>query len=211
MTSLQTSMKQSHGYFLTVGTGTVGYTYAGASGAGGSFTPGTMTKITGAEVATPLLAAGAVMRDMGKTVYVGALNSTAGVATVAAAAGANTRVFRKVQLLNTVGTTDTGATGTNAVTTNGVSGPATSVAAGVTSDAYQTFYIELPTLGRGSGGAASIVPGAVDLLRGRRIGPARRAGWRGVVAHLRLAACAACLSCGRRRRCPGAIRRGRGG
>ena len=139
MTSLQTSMKQSQGYFVVSGTTVKAYTYAGGSGAGGSFLPGVMTQ------ADVTVIAGTVLRDMGKTVLTGNLGQSASATSAAGAAGQAQRVFRKVQWLNKLS-----SVGSAANVANGVSSGAAN-----TSE-YNTFYIELPTAGR-SGGATNDV------------------------------------------------------
>ena len=150
MTSLQTHMKQSKGYFLTVSTGVVGYTYSAPSGAGGSWVPGVMTPLAAGVSVTALALAGTVLRDMGKSVFVGGLVTGPGAETVAGTTGVPTRVFRKVQLLNAAGSNTLAGNAPNGVT--GASADAT------IANAYNTFYIELPTLGRG-GGASNVVGG----------------------------------------------------
>lgn len=159
MTSLQTSMKQSHGYFLVTGVVGVTYVNAASSGAGGSWAPGAMTVNAGAGAT---LSAGQVLRDMGKTVFVGGLASAAGAGSDSTAAAGNVgvpqRVFRKVQLLN--------ATGANVVSSGSNLG---NIGNGVGGASYNVFYIELPTLGRGGGSTNNIgglftyVPGLPGL------------------------------------------------
>lgn len=151
MASVQSSYKQTRGYFLVVGaTLTVGYTYGGATGAGGSWAPGTMTKTT---VSVPV---NSVLRDMGKTVVVGPLGVFAATATQTP--GQNQRVFRKVQWVDHRA---------GSVTSNGVSN-----GAGGTDTAtvgYDTFYIELPAAGQAGGAAVDVatpvvyVPGMPGL------------------------------------------------
>ena len=143
MTSVSADFKQSRGYFVVTGTSVRGYTYAGGSGAGGSFAPGVMT--TGSITVT----AGSVLRDMGKTVLTGSLGDTAAASSGTTTAGNLQRVFRKVQIINRLSST-TSATVANV--SQGVgSGLANTISGG-----YDTFYIELPTLGR-SGGATNNV------------------------------------------------------
>lgn len=129
MTSLTTGFKQSGGYFIVLSaTGFKVFDYTAGSGAGGSFLPGTMTANT-----APTVAVGNILRDMGKTVLLGGVGGAVG-ATATGTTGVPTRVFRKVQLINTAG-----ANTLPGNAPNGVSGNSTT---------YQTFYIELPTLGR---------------------------------------------------------------
>jgi len=148
MTSVSSDFKQSRGYFVVTGTSTTvrAYTYAGGSGAGGSFVQGAMTTAGSVTVV-----AGSILRDMGKTVLVGSLGAAGNADSSAASAGNLQRVFRKVQLLNKLsGTSTTSATVPNV--SQGVSSGTTNTTTG----GYDTFYIELPTLGR-SGGATNNV------------------------------------------------------
>jgi hypothetical protein len=144
MTSLTTGFKQSNGYFMTTATSVQAYDIAAGSGAGGSFTAGAVT--TNA-ISIPQ---GAVLRDMGKTVLVGSLASTAETGSEQGTVGVPGRVFRKVQYINSAGTN------TAANVANGVGG---------VSPSYLTFYIELPTLGR-SGGAANTTGSSVVYVSG---------------------------------------------
>jgi hypothetical protein len=140
---LTEGFKQSHGYFLVIATtGVASYDIAAGSGAGGSFLPGAATTPA---AGVPAIAAGQILRDMGKTVLVGGIANTAGAASSAGTVGVPLRVFRKVQLLNSAG-----ANGLAANAPNGVSGNATS---------YFTFYIELPTLGRSGSSANNALGG----------------------------------------------------
>ena len=152
MTSLQTVMKQSHGYFLVTGAVGVTYVNAASAGAGGSWAPGAMA-VNAGDGAT--LSAGQVLRDMGKTVYVGGLASAAGAASAAGTVGVPQRVFRKVQLL------DTGAR----VVASGEAVPGANVANGVGGASYSVFYIELPTTGR-AGGASNVLGGLFTYVAG---------------------------------------------
>jgi hypothetical protein len=148
MTSLTTGFKQSGGYFLVVGAVGVTYDIAAGSGAGGSFLPGAATVRTAAGAT---LSAGQILRDMGKTVLVGGLANAAGAVSSAGTVGVPTRVFRKVQLINTAGAVTLAGNAPN-----GVSGDSTT---------YQTFYIELPTLGRG-GGSTNLLGGLFVYVNG---------------------------------------------
>lgn len=108
MSSTQRRLKQSpNGYFVPLGSlvnGSVINSYSGSSGAGGSTVAGTFAQavwastgatLVGAQLSTiSSIAAGGVLRDMGKTVV---------------SAG---RTFRKIQLLSPT------------VSTGGVNGPA---------------------------------------------------------------------------------------
>jgi len=145
MTSVSVDFKQTHGYFLVTGAVGVTYDIAAGSGSGGSFLPGAAT------VNGTTLSAGQVLRDMGKTVLVGGLATAAGNASAAGTTGVPARVFRKVQLLNS----PAGVVGTATNVGNGVGGAAT----------YQTFYIELPTLGR-SGGSTNLLGGLFTYVSG---------------------------------------------
>lgn len=145
MTSIVSDFKQSHGYFITTAVGCVGYVMTTLpSGSGGSFGGAVMSALTGTEIVTPLALAGTILRDMGKTVTVGGIANTANTVTSAGTVGVPTRVFRKVQLLNTTRAVASASGAANAP--NGVAGPAAdnSTVAGM----YDTFYVELPTLGR---------------------------------------------------------------
>jgi len=150
MTSVWADFKQSHGYFLVLSAVGVTYDIAAGSGAGGSFTAGAATVRTAAGAT---LSAGQLLRDMGKTVLVGGLQAAAGgtSASATASAGVPARVFRKVQLINTAGAVTLAANAPN-----GVSGDSTT---------YQTFYIELPTLGR-SGGSTNLLGGLFTYVNG---------------------------------------------
>jgi hypothetical protein len=144
MTSVSADFKQSRGYFVVTGVSVRAYTYAGGSGAGGSFVQGAMTT-----AGTVTVVAGSVLRDMGKTVLTGSLGDTAAASSGTTTAGNLQRVFRKVQIINRLSST-TSATVANV--SQGVgSGLANTISGG-----YDTFYIELPTLGR-SGGATNNV------------------------------------------------------
>ena len=148
MTSLQTDAKQSHGYFLVLATITNTYTAAADTGAGGSWAPGAMA-LSGVG-----LTAGQVLRDMGKTVLVGGLANAVGASSASSAGttGVPTRVFRKVQLLNSPAGVVTDA----ANLANGVGGGAT----------YQVLYIELPTLGRGGSYTSNALGGLYTYVSG---------------------------------------------
>ena len=139
MSSVMADFKQSRGFFVVTGATILGYTYAGGSGAGGSFTPGVMTAAT-----VTVITGGSILRDMGKTVLTGTLGEAAVQTSTAAAAGNLQRVFRKVQLLNKLSSTGTALI---ANVSQGVSSGTTNTTTG----GYDTFYIELPTLGRGGG------------------------------------------------------------
>jgi hypothetical protein len=146
MTSVVSDFKQSRGYFIvTSGTSVKAYTYAGGSGAGGSFVPGVMTQ------ADVTVVTGAVLRDMGRTVLTGTLGAAGNATSTAASAGNLQRVFRKVQLLNKLP-----GTSTSSATIPNVSQGVSSATTNTTTGGYDTFYIELPTLGR-SGGATNDV------------------------------------------------------
>lgn len=145
MTSLQTSLKQSKGYFVTTAANCIGYTLSGASGAGGSFVPGTMTALSGNQ-ATTLALTNIVLRDMGKTV----------VNPVVATQTQTGRVFRKVQILNRTGVLAA------SIVSNGITGGDNTVV-----PPYYTCYIELPS--PGSGGltvAPSLYPAPVQYIPG---------------------------------------------
>jgi hypothetical protein len=149
MTSLQTGMKQSRGYFLTTTALAAGYTYAASSGAGGSWVPGVMTYNT--SIAVPV---NSVLRDMGKTVVVGPLGTVAATATPTA--GQNQRVFRKVQWVNHG----------RGVAASGLVNPANGVSSGTVGTdtatvGYDTFYIELPAAGQAGGASAVLATGVV--------------------------------------------------
>lgn len=140
MSSLQTSFKQTNGYFVAVNTTAfLAYTISAAeSSNGGSYVPVVLT----AASVTP--AAGDVFKDMGKTVTTGAAGTTtaANVVTGGKVNGVGPRVFRKVQRLNKF--TDA----TKNLVANGISGVPPNAVTGDTG--FNTFYIELPV----SGGAA---------------------------------------------------------
>lgn len=159
MTSLQTQPKQSQGYFITMTTGCVGYYISTpGSGSGGAYVQPVMTPLAAGAVVTALAVQGTVLRDLGKTVTVGGIGAAAAAATTAGTAGVPTRVFRKVQLINA----PTRVVGDASNVANGVGG---SSADANTSGAYQTLYIELPTLGR-SGGSTNILGGLFTYVNG---------------------------------------------
>ena len=148
MSSVQTSLKQSKGYFVTTAA-CYAFTLSGASGAGGSFVPGTMSPLA-AQVAS-----GTVLRDMGKTV-VGPVVVQAAGSTNVASPTTTTRVFRKVQQLNRVPVGNTNA--------NGISG-----GDNTTVPPYFTCYIELPSPGVNcttASGAASLPVNPVSYVPG---------------------------------------------
>ena len=146
MTSVVSDFKQSHGYFITTGTGCVGYYQsAAASGSGGSFVGPTMTPLTSSTLlSTQLALAGTILRDMGKTVLVGGIGAAAAATTSAGTTGVPTRVFRKVQLLNTARNVASVLGAANVA--NGVDGSSAENA--TNGNMFFTFYVELPTLGR---------------------------------------------------------------
>jgi len=146
MSSVVTDFKQSHGYFITTGTGCVGYYQSAAgSGAGGSFVQPVMTPLTASQLlSTQLALAVTILRDMGKTVLVGGIANSAGSGSTAGTTGVPTRVFRKVQLLNT--SRQVASTAGAANVANGVDGSSAENA--TNGNMYFTFYVELPTLGR---------------------------------------------------------------
>ena len=156
MSSAVSDFKHSaqEGYFITTGASAtsnsvVGYYISTAgSGAGGSYVQPVVTALSGG-VATQLALAGTVLRDMGKTVTVGGIANSASASTTAGTTGVPTRVFRKVQIINA----PSRVVGDAANVANGVGGVATDAATG---NMYQTFYIELPTLGR-SGGLTNLL------------------------------------------------------
>jgi hypothetical protein len=121
--------KQTNGYFVPLANcANKVLQYNGASGAGGSFLPGTFTLADwaqGGSAASPLtssistIAAGGLLKDMGKTVV------------------SSNRTFRKVQLVTP---TATGVSGTS--TQNGP---------------YLTGYIELGT-GNAGAAYANVAP-----------------------------------------------------
>lgn len=132
MASIQSGYKQSKGYFVvTNATGFTAYTYSGGGGAGGSFTPGTMTAVT------PPVVIGSVLKDMGKTVLVGPVVNGSGTDGVNAVpvAGQNQRVFRKVQWVFNGSAVGPLSNGVGGAPDNGV------------------FYIELPNLQAGGNSA----------------------------------------------------------
>ena len=142
MSAVSTEFKQADGYFLVISTtGVTGWDFA--SGA-----------MTVAQL--PVIAAGQVLRDMGKTVLVGGIGAAAtnatGATTSAGTAGVPSRVFRKVQLLNSVGAVTLAGNAPN-----GVSGNSTT---------YFTFYIELPTLGRSGSSANNALGGQFTYVSG---------------------------------------------
>ena len=149
MASVQTSFKQSRGYFLTTTALAAGYTYAGGSGAGGSYAPGVMTYNT--SLAVPV---NSVLRDMGKTVVVGSLGVIAATATPTP--GLNQRVFRKVQWLNHGRGLGVSSNGVN----SGTAGTDVSVVG------YDTFYIELPSAGQAGGVAGGVAATTVVYVPG---------------------------------------------
>ena len=106
------------------------------TGSGGSSQSAALTPVT-----TLVLAAGQVLKDMGKTITTGAVGTTG--ATAAPVAGLGPRVFRKVQLLNQGRTV---ANGTINVA-NGVGSGYLGTDTGSFGSGYNTFYIELPTSG----------------------------------------------------------------
>ncbi len=135
MTSLQTRIKQvdvEQGYYMPLSSlqGII-YAFTPGSGAGGSFAQGSFSTASWATTTynnkgnpylSPINAAGAgILKDMGKTIV---------------SAG---RTFRKVQLVNSGGTTY--------VSTNGVGGQNTAGAAPVQD--YLTGFIELGFEGQG--------------------------------------------------------------
>jgi hypothetical protein len=125
MSSVQTSSKQSNGYFVVTAAGAlVPYVPATGSGAGGSFVPGLMTAVTSGAGYTSARVLGAVLRDMGKTLVTGTSAVT------------ERRVFRKVQVLNSAGSSF------------GISGASADSVSASGGGAYFTFYIELPSPGR---------------------------------------------------------------
>ena len=137
------------GYFITTSTSVVGYYLSTAgSGAGGSYVQPVMTPLSGG-VASLINVTGVILRDLGKTVTVGGLANAAAAASTGGTTGVPTRVFRKVQLINSPARVVSDA----ANLANGVGGVATDAATG---NMFQSFYIELPTLGR-SGGASNTV------------------------------------------------------
>ena len=136
------------GYFLTTQAGVTGYYIStAASGSGGSYVPPVMTPLAGGVEATRLALAGVILRDLGKTVTVGGIANAANSATVAGTVGVPTRIFRKVQMLNGPNTTVASNVG------NGVTGIATDAS---TSGMYQSFYVELPTLGDSGGNSNNL-------------------------------------------------------
>jgi hypothetical protein len=110
-----------------------------------------MTPLSAGALVTALALSGSILRDLGKTVLVGGIANGAASASTAGTVGVPTRVFRKVQLLNAPAT----VVGQALNVGNGVGGIATDAA---TAGMYQTFYIELPTLGR-SGGSTNLLGG----------------------------------------------------
>jgi hypothetical protein len=152
MSSVVSDFKQSHGYFITTTTGCVGYYQSVApSGAGGSYVGPTMAQLSAGVSVTALALSGTILRDLGKTVLVGGIGAAAGATSAAGTTGVPTRVFRKVQLLNAPAT----VVGQTLNVANGVGGNAADAAiAGM----FNTFYIELPTLGR-SGGSTNLLGG----------------------------------------------------
>lgn len=140
MASVQSSYKQTNGYFLLSSTGVVkAYKITTpASGAGGSFVAPVLTQAN-----TASLPAGSVLKDMGKTVRAGSVGAADGT-TVAQVNGVAQRFFRKVQLLNSAGAAALGGN-TLAATNVKYTGVGGNDATGT--DIYNTFYIELPTSG----------------------------------------------------------------
>lgn len=142
---LTDGFKQSHGYFITTAINCVGYYQSAAgSGAGGSFVQPVMAPLSAGPLVTQLALAGTILRDMGKTVLVGGLANAAASGSTAGTVGVPTRVFRKVQLLNT--TRNVASLLGAANIANGVDGSIVESAA--LGNMYDTFYVELPTLGR---------------------------------------------------------------
>ena len=140
MSSVQTSMKQSRGYFVATSTAaiqTFTVTTAG-SGSGGSY----VAPVFAATTLTPVI--GMIFKDMGKTVATGSVGT--GGAPVATVNGANPRFFRKVQLLNTPVT----LLGAALNPSNGVNSGRAGTDTGAAGAGYNTFYIELPTGGQRS-------------------------------------------------------------
>ena len=134
------------GYFLTTATGVTGYYIStAASGAGGSYVQPVLTPLAAGAEVTRLALAGVILRDLGKTVTTGGLSAAVNSATnsVTATPGVPTRVFRKVQMIN-----GPNSSGVASNVGNGVTGIATDA---TTSGMYQSFYIELPTLGDSGG------------------------------------------------------------
>jgi len=151
MSSAVSEFKHSaqDGYFITTNTNVVGYYLSTAgSGAGGSFVQPVMTPLSGG-VASLINATGVVLRDLGKTVTVGGLANGAASASTAGTTGVPTRIFRKVQLMNLPAR----VVGDAANVANGVGGVATDAATG---NMFQSFYIELPTLGRAGGSSNTL-------------------------------------------------------
>jgi len=154
MSSVVRSLKQANGYFVLASSSSiVGYTYSTApSGAGGSFAPGVLTQTTvynsltgsGQTTSFPV---GTVLKDMGKTLLVGAVGASgSGNSVTAYVNGLGPRVFRKVQILNVMPHTQ--ANGTVNLS-NGVGSNLTGTDVGATAAGtnYNTFYIELPVSG----------------------------------------------------------------
>ena len=106
------------------------------TGSGGSSTSAALTPVT-----TLVLAAGQVLKDMGKTITTGSVGDTS--TTAGPVAGLGPRVFRKVQLLNQGNTVATASTNR----ANGVGSGYTGTDVGTFGSGYNTFYIELPTSG----------------------------------------------------------------
>lgn len=79
--------KQSKGYFVTLAAlpSTQQFIWSGASGAGGSYTPGVMVAGGGNTSVSGTIASGVLLKDMGKTVV------------------SSSHAFRKVQLVSSGG------------------------------------------------------------------------------------------------------------
>jgi len=140
MSSVIRSSKQTNGYFVATTTGAItAYVYSTAgSGAGGSWNAGVLTTGT----VTPSVA-GAVFKDMGKTVLAGAVGTSG--TTALQVNGVGPRVFRKVQYVNQGHAQSNGTSNPSNGINSGFAGTdtlATSFGAG-----YDTFFIELPVSG----------------------------------------------------------------
>jgi hypothetical protein len=142
MTSLQSSFKQTNGYFmvtLTTGVTIAGYTIKTAqTGSGGSSTSPVMQAAS-----VGVLTLGSVLKDMGKTITTGAVGDASD--TGAPVAGLGPRVFRKVQLLNQGNTAANGLI--NRANGVGSGFSTTDPSNNAQGTGYNTFYIELPTSG----------------------------------------------------------------